>query len=112
MLFTYKAITQDERTISGTAEAVNRAALLTLLQKQNVRPVVIEIAKGKANKTGRKGKKKIKLGDLVVFTRQLSTMISAGVPLARSLSGLRTFFRWLEATQRCANGALEASISA
>ncbi len=26
--------------------------------------------------------------------------------LARSLSGLRTFFRWLEVTERCTNGAL------
>lgn len=89
MLFTYKAVTQDDRTISGTAEAVNRGALLTLLHKQNVRPVVIEVAKGKSKKTGFKGKKKVKLGDLVIFTRQLSTMISAGVPLARSLSALQ-----------------------
>jgi type IV pilus assembly protein PilC len=34
------------------------------------------------------GKKKVKLQDLVIFTRQLSTMISAGVPLARSLATL------------------------
>ena len=89
MLFKYKATTQDGRTISGTAEAANRGALLALLHKQNVRPVLIEVAKGtsKAKKFG--GKKKIKLTDLVIFTRQLSTMISAGVPLARSLSALQ-----------------------
>jgi type IV pilus assembly protein PilC len=34
-------------------------------------------------------KKKVKLNDLVIFTRQLSTMISAGVPLARSLAALQ-----------------------
>jgi type IV pilus assembly protein PilC len=36
------------------------------------------------------GSKKAKLSDLVIFTRQLSTMISAGVPLARSLATLQT----------------------
>ena len=34
-------------------------------------------------------KKKIKLVDLVIFTRQLSTMVSAGVPLTRSLAALQ-----------------------
>ncbi|MBC7707880.1 type II secretion system F family protein [Polaromonas sp.] len=88
MLFNYKATTPDGRTISGTAEAANRGALLTLLHKQNVRPVLIEPAKGHG-KSGHKVKKKVKLNDLVVFTRQLSTMISAGVPLARSLTALQ-----------------------
>ena len=34
--------------------------------------------------------KKVKLKDLVVFTRQLSTMVSAGVPLAKSLAMLQS----------------------
>ena len=89
MLFNYKATTPDGRTISGTAEAVNRAALLTLLHKQNVRPVLIEMSKNKTKGGKFSGKKKIKLADLVIFTRQLSTMISAGVPLARSLMALQ-----------------------
>lgn len=89
MLFNYKATTQDGRSISGTAEAASRGALLALLHKQNVRPVLIEVAKGSGKKKGFSGKKKIKLTDLVIFTRQLSTMISAGVPLARSMSALQ-----------------------
>lgn len=89
MLFNYKATTTEGRTISGTAEAANRAALLALLHKQNVRPVLIELSKNKSNGGKFKGKKKIKLVDLVVFTRQLSTMITAGVPLARSLTALQ-----------------------
>ncbi len=89
MLFNYKATTADGRLISGTAEAVNRAALLALLHKQNVRPVLIEMSKSKSKGGKFSGKKKIKLADLVIFTRQLSTMISAGVPLARSLTALQ-----------------------
>ncbi len=91
MKFTYKATNKDDKTVTGSAEAVNKSALLVLLHKQELHPLLIEIDKGGTKKGGLFGpKKKIKLGDLVIFTRQLSTMISAGVPLARSLSALQT----------------------
>jgi type IV pilus assembly protein PilC len=91
MLFSYTATTKDGKTITGTAEAASRQAMLSLLHKQDVHPVLVEEAKkGKAKSKSFFGpKEKIKLADLVVFTRQLSTMISAGVPLARSLSALQ-----------------------
>lgn len=91
MQFNYKATTKTGKTITGTVEAADRQALLSLLNKQELRPVLIEVAKGgmKAGSLFGRKKKKIKLADLVIFTRQLSTMISAGVPLARSLSALQ-----------------------
>jgi type IV pilus assembly protein PilC len=46
--------------------------------------ISIEQAKKKALKAGGKDKK-IKLDDLVVFTRQLATMIDAGIPLVHAL---------------------------
>jgi len=95
MLFTYKATSASGKTITGTAEAANKQELLAMLHKQNIHPVLIEAGKGhsksksllSADLLG--GRKKVKLGDLVVFTRQLSTMISAGVPLTRSLTALQ-----------------------
>lgn len=90
MQFTYKATTKDDKTVSGSAEAINRPALLALLHKQGLRPLVIEADKGKHKSGSLFGaKKKVKLNDLVIFTRQMSTMVSAGVPLARSLSALQ-----------------------
>lgn len=89
MHFTYKATTKEGKTISGTADVANRQALIALLQKQGVRPVVIESGETKKKRSLFGPKKKIKLSDLVVFTRQLSTMVSAGVPLTRSLSALQ-----------------------
>jgi type IV pilus assembly protein PilC len=89
MEFTYKA-TKDGKTITGTAEATNKVALLELLRKQGVHPLLID--EGKRKRAGGSlfgPKKKVKLSDLVIFTRQLSTMISAGVPLARSLAALQ-----------------------
>jgi type IV pilus assembly protein PilC len=91
MQFSYKAITKEGRNISGTAEAANRQALLTLLHKQGVHPLVIKAEKDKKQSLQLFGNhnKKVKLSDLVIFTRQLSTMISAGVPLARGLAALQ-----------------------
>lgn len=90
MIFKYKAIAKDGRTVSGSAEAANRTALLALLRKQSLHPILIEQSKKKAGSSSFLGpKKKVKLSDLVIFTRQLSTMISAGVPLARSLNALQ-----------------------
>jgi type IV pilus assembly protein PilC len=92
MQFTYKATNREGKNVTGTAEAVDRSGLLSMLHKEGLHPVLVK-AQG-SNKVGAaggmfsKGKKKVKLGDLVVFTRQLSTMISAGVPLARSLAAL------------------------
>lgn len=91
MRFNYKATNKDGKTISGSAEVADRQALIALLHKQNLRPVLIESTQSKP-KSGNKlfgSKKKVKLADLVIFTRQLSTMISAGVPLTKSLAALQ-----------------------
>src|SRR6185312_17216634 len=91
MQFAYKATGKDGKIISGKAEAANKQALLGLLGKQGLHPVLVEVDKGGKKTSGSlfgRQSKKIKLSELVVFTRQLSTMISAGVPLARGLSAL------------------------
>lgn len=91
MEFKYKAKTKDGRTVSGIAEAADKQAMMALLHKEGLHPVVVTVAKGKRKGSSLFGnKKKVKLNDLVIFTRQLSTMISAGVPLARSLSALQS----------------------
>lgn len=91
MQYRYKATAHDGRTVSGTIEAANKAALLTMLHKQGLRPILV--AEGSKKRSGSGSlfgpKKKVKLSELVIFTRQLSTMISAGVPLARSLAALQ-----------------------
>jgi len=92
MLFTYKATNKDGKTVTGTVEAASKQVLLTLLHRQGLHPLVIEVSKGGGKSLGKlfsTQSKKVKLNDLVVFTRQLSTMISAGVPLARSMSALQ-----------------------
>jgi len=88
MKFDYTATNKDGKTVQGIADAVDRAGLIAMLHKQELRPVVIKLAGASNTKKGRS--KKVKLKELVIFTRQLSTMISAGVPLTRSLSTMQS----------------------
>ena len=86
--FTYTAITKDGKTVKGTAEAANKEALLELLRHQESRPLLVKQSSN-LNLNFFNKKKGIKLKELVIFTRQLSTMISAGVPLNRALATLQ-----------------------
>ena len=83
--FNYTA-TRDSKTTKGTIEAGSKESAMATLTKQGLRPIVV------TESSGRKFKKrgKVKQKELVVFTRQLSTMISAGVPLTRAFSTLHT----------------------
>lgn len=86
--FTYTA-TKQGKTVKSSAEATSREALIDSLRKQDITPLVIKpehSADGIIKKLGHRHKVKVK--DLAVFTRQLSTMVSAGVPLNRSLHTL------------------------
>lgn len=87
MKFTYTATNKEGKSVQGTAEAVDRDALIAMLNKQGLHPVIIKLS-GASSSTKKRGKK-VKLKELVVFTRQLSTMISAGVPLTRALSTMQ-----------------------
>ncbi len=89
MKFTYKAITRDHRQISGTYDAPDKEAVIEMLGKQGAHPVVIHAVEAEKKKPkGGLFRPKVKIRELVVFTRQLSTMVSAGVPLPRALNTL------------------------
>lgn len=89
--FSYVATNADGTAINGSLEANDRAAVLAALTKQGLRP--LSIKEGGKNGAGFTfgdflGANKVKSDDLVMFTRQLSAMVSAGVPLLRALNSL------------------------
>lgn len=88
MKFSYTATNKEGKTVQGMAEAVDRSSLVIILHKQGLRPLVVKMEGSRGSK--RQHGKKVRIKELVVFTRQLSTMISAGVPLIRSLSTMQT----------------------
>ncbi len=88
-LFEYIATNQKGETIKGTLDAADRSVALGSLGNQNLRPIAVHEADGKKHSFSFEdffGKNKVKADDLVMFTRQLSAMVSAGVPILRALT--------------------------
>jgi len=90
MTFTYKALRKDGSSVNGTIEAADHATALASLAHQGLHPLVVKASNSSKTKAGglRFGKH-VKTAELVIFTRQFSTMISAGVPLSRGLATLQ-----------------------
>ena len=84
--FTYTARAVNGDLKSATLEAPNRDEVVKQLRQQRLN--VLKIDEGTAVKKKRGGK--IKMRDIVIFTRQFSTMINAGLPLVQALDILAT----------------------
>lgn len=89
-IFKYTANTKDDKTVNGSSESPNKEALISSLRKQGLTPLVVREEGSSSKFFANFGKsKKVKIKDLAVFNRQLSTMVSAGVPLNRALDTLK-----------------------
>lgn len=90
--FNYIATNSQNATINGSLEANDRSSVLAALTKQGLRPLSIKQggeSKGVLTSKALFGGNKVKADHLVMFTRQLSAMVSAGVPLLRALTSLQ-----------------------
>lgn len=88
-VFTYQAQTKQGVSVKGEVEATNHSAAVALIREKQLRPIVVTQKRG-GDKKGNSlfGGNSVKSEQLVIFTRQLSAMISAGVPLLRCLTSL------------------------
>ncbi|HHI78463.1 MAG TPA: type II secretion system F family protein [Planctomycetes bacterium] len=96
--YSYTAKDPKGKTISGTMQADSQGDVVFELRRKNLIPVSIQVGGGKKKlggglSVGKRGKEnawmkakpKAGLQDVVLFTRQLSTMLSAGIPMLESL---------------------------
>src|SRR6476660_4114431 len=79
--YTARALNGDLRT--ATIDAPSRDEVVAQLRRQRLNVVKIDEAAQAANK--KKSGGKISMRDVVIFTRQFSTMINAGLPLVQAL---------------------------
>lgn len=77
--------TGSGREIRSTVEAATEQAAIAALLNRNLLVVSIQ---EKVGKKGRTGGGSVALADLVIFTRQLATMIDAGLAMVQSLQAL------------------------
>src|SRR5512144_136708 len=79
--FTYTARAVNGDLKSATIDAPSRDDVIKQLRQLKLN--VVKIDEGTANRKKRGGS--IKMRDIVIFTRQFSTMINAGLPLVQAL---------------------------
>ncbi|MDQ3638924.1 MAG: type II secretion system F family protein [Actinomycetota bacterium] len=83
-IFLYKARSRQGEILEDEIEGNDTMSVATTLRQQGL--LVIDIKEqGVGQKDILEPLKKVKLNDLVVFTRQFATMINAGLPIVRTL---------------------------
>ena len=94
--FTYKGIA-DGKYVEGEIEAINQEEASHKLKEQKV--IITNLIRSKKKKSETKakskgggfsfGKKKVKVDDILIFSKQFATMVKAGLPILEVLAMLR-----------------------
>ena len=79
-IFQWEGADKRGKRLKGESRAANMALVKADLRRQGIRPLKV---KKKSTLFSQK-KKKIRAGDIAVFSRQMATMMSSGVPLVQS----------------------------
>jgi len=85
-LFYYTAKDPTGRSVKGKYNAADKATLIQLLRQRNLMPVTVSDTP--PEKTGGGGfslRSRVPLSEVVIFARQLATMIDAGIPILQAL---------------------------
>lgn len=90
--FTYKAVAPSGEVVEGELEAADESAAIHQLQSRGQIPIRATAAGEKAAKGGvgefKVKRKRIGKRDIASFTRELATLVEAGLPLDRGLQVL------------------------
>ena len=86
--YSYRALTTDGQTITGTLDAPSRPEAVTQLKKQGMRPLNIDEERVRVQEkkvsTGRRSR--VTNRDVQVFTAQLAALLKAGIVLSQALA--------------------------
>lgn len=88
--FSYQATKNDGSKVTGQVEATDRSSAVKLIVKQQLKPFLVEEVKDKNLLKSFSNNKRVKSDHIVIFTRELSAMVGAGVPLLRALTSLQS----------------------
>lgn len=84
LTFQYTAKTNDGKPAKGLVEAETESAAAKLILAQGLTPLEIH-PKGQGGKLFSSFTNRISTKDRIIFTRQMSTLVNAGLPLTQSL---------------------------
>lgn len=86
--YKYKAINAEGKMLDSTITASDQDELVRQLQKLDLIPVKIQ-EKETAKKVQRKFGRRIKTQTIILFTKQLHTLLKSGVPILSSLNAIK-----------------------
>ena len=90
--FSFIAVRPSGETINSEVEATDRLSAINNIKSQDLKLISLkdtnEAKPGTINFSFGRKNKKVKSDELVMFTRQLSAMVGAGVPILRSLNSM------------------------
>lgn len=84
--YQYQALQKNGNTTKGVLEADSERHARQLLRDRGLIPTQIRILT--QQRSGNHAKSKISAADLALFTRQLATLLAAGIPVEESLRGV------------------------
>ena len=87
--FKYIAKNKDSRTVAGKVSAENKNAVIEELRKRELVIISIDEVKETVVKRATFKSKKVKPDEIVIFSRQLATMVEAGIPIMQGIDALQ-----------------------
>ena len=89
-LFDYSGLDANGRKVSGTIEAPGRRAVQQKLREKGIFPTALREESAAAAGSGRRWRlgRGVSMGDLAGATRQLATLLGAGLPLDEALGSV------------------------
>lgn len=87
--FKYLARDQEARNVMGKITAENKTAVIEELRKHKFTIISITEVKESSLVKPTVQRKNVKKDDIVIFTRQLATMVDAGIPILQGLDALQ-----------------------
>lgn len=87
--FQYVATKKNGEMVKGQVDGDDQKSALEAVKKLGLHPLSVHPAKKGTGFLSISIGSKVKVKDLVIFTRQMATLVNAGVPIVRSLSTLQ-----------------------
>lgn len=87
--FKYVAKDQSSRNVMGKIVADQQSAVIDELRKRNLTIISVNAVKESSISRFSFLGRRVKEDDLVIFTRQLATMVEAGIPILQALDALQ-----------------------
>jgi type IV pilus assembly protein PilC len=111
-LYNYECLTRQGETVRGQISSESQAAALARLRNMGLLVTGLVEEQSRKKSSFLSNEKKVTLGDLSIFSRQLASMVKAGIPVTRALYTLssqtknRTLGRALETIAQNVEGGM------